>query len=698
MGEGPRVTNSVIIAVALAARRARPHPRAMTCLLRILSSLVILLAWPLGARAEVRAVLVGAGDYLYLDADLAGPANDVRLMAETLAARGIAPEAMTVLTSEPAGLPEGVVTGQPTRAAIMAALDRAATGAGAGDTVVFYFSGHGSRAPDLSGDEGGGYDAIFLPVDAGQWSGEIGAVENAIVDDELNLWAARVLASGAQLVGLIDACHSDTGFRALDGAGVARSVDESQLGIPADAGVNPATGEPAGPAPGLDGAFVFLYSSQSDERSYEYPLGETGLWHGEFTLRLAQVLEQAPDATWEQVLAATADRMTQGPVRQEPAGEGPLLSGQVFGKGAGTTRFRLDGDRLLAGLLQGVDAGATLALYSEGAGGDPIGTAEVQGATAREATLAAPPPEGAGWAELVASAPPRPLSLAAPVRADPGDGFDYSDWLAAIPAPEADPRLVPILVDGTVALAGADGALDPAGPGSTPRVVIAPGESPATALERTLGTAARGLRLRDVLAGATGQSLTGKAPLSVSYEIRPHGTAGGDAGEGADCGTPGPARAWDPAAGVAPCDQLWLTVTNVSGKAQDVSVLYMAADFAMQPIWPRANLSNRLAPGESARIGMVIEAPPGAATGLEELWVLAVPAEAARGARVDLTRLVEPARERDAAGGMLGWLADRLDAPHDDDGDSARARGFTLKPAALAMIRQTVRLNPVSPR
>ena len=32
------------------------------------------------AAAEVRAVLVGVGDYLTLDADLKGPANDVRLM------------------------------------------------------------------------------------------------------------------------------------------------------------------------------------------------------------------------------------------------------------------------------------------------------------------------------------------------------------------------------------------------------------------------------------------------------------------------------------------------------------------------------------------------------------------------------------------------------------------------------------------
>ncbi len=43
------------------------------------------------AAAEVHAVLVGVSDYLVLDADLKGPSNDARLMAETLAARGVDP-------------------------------------------------------------------------------------------------------------------------------------------------------------------------------------------------------------------------------------------------------------------------------------------------------------------------------------------------------------------------------------------------------------------------------------------------------------------------------------------------------------------------------------------------------------------------------------------------------------------------------
>lgn len=633
--------------------------------------------WAAPAQAEVRAVLVGVSDYVTLDADLNGPANDVRLMAETLAARGIAPAQMTILTSDPTNLPEGAATGAPTRDAIMGALQAVAAAAAPGDTVVFYFSGHGGQAPDQSGDEGGGYDEIFLPADAAGWKGSIGAVENAILDDELQIWAQALMDRDVTLIGLIDACHSATGFRGTGGEGIPRGLTPDQLGVPEDAVSAPAT------APlELSGNYVFLYSSQSDERSFEYPLGDTGLWQGEFTLRLSQVLAASPEASWAQVLAHVANAMVQGPARQVPEGEGPLLDMQVFGSGSAAARLEVSGATLKAGLLQGIAEGSELALYAEGAGGAPLGTVLAGKVSARETALAGDIPPGAAWAEVIAAPPPEPLSLAAPVRADAGDGQAYAAWVAALPAPGARPDLVPILVDGTVALAGADGVLDPDGPGSTPRVERQQGETEAEALDRALAVAAHGLRLREALAGATGRSITGKDPVTVTIERRP-GVLAGDA-----CGAAGGAVAWDPAEGAAPCDQLWLTVTNRSGKMQDVSVLYMAADFEVAPIWPQANGVNRLAPGESARIGLQIA--PDSTAGLEEIWVLAVPMDDDSGLRVDLTRLAATETTRGGpADALTAWFEQRLANPEEE-----RSRGFSTKPAALAMIRQVVRLKP----
>ena len=624
------------------------------------------------AHAEIRAVIVGVSDYLTLDADLKGPANDARLMAETLIARGVQPDNLTVLTSDPTGLPAGTATGQPTRAAILAALAAAAEASATGDTVVFTFSGHGAQAPDLSGDEGGGYDELLLPADAAGWKGAIGSVENAIVDDDLQVWAQSTLSKGVQVIGLIDACHSATGFRALGGQGVAKVIDEAQLGIPDD--VVPVQGTPAPP---LTGDFVFLYSSQSDQRSFEYPMAD-GTWHGEFTLRLAQTLRYAPDASWSQILSATTEVMVQGPARQMPDGEGPLLLAPVFGTGPTTDRFPLKDGKLAAGLLQGLAHGAELALYASPAGGDPLVTITLAKVTAREATFTTPAPQEALWAELVAAPPPAPLTLAAPVLADPADPTDYSAWTAALPPPGPNPELVPILTEATVALANADGVLDPEGPGSTPRIRSEPGETAAEALNRTLEQAAHGLRLRAVLAGATGRSLTGKAPLAVSIDRR--------AATGA-CDAVADPQPFDPAQGVAPCDQLWLTITNTSGTPQDVTVLYFAADFSVIPIWPSGNLSNRLAPGESTRAGLMIE--PGSTAGVEEIWTLAVPA-LVDSLRVDLTRLATPQMTRayaNRSAEMTLWLEGRMDP-------DAQSRGFTAKPAALTMLRQLVRLTP----
>jgi metacaspase-1 len=621
------------------------------------------------AHAEIRAVIVGVSDYLTLDADLKGPSNDARLMAETLLARGIAPGEITILTSDPTGLPTGAATAPPTRAAILGALDAATSSSAAGDTVVFYFSGHGAQAPDLSGDEGGGYDELLLPADAAGWKGAIGAVENALVDDDLLAWAQVTLSKGIKVVALIDACHSATGFRALGGQGVPKVIDDAQLGIPDD--IAPVAGTPAAP---LSGDFVFLYSSQSDQRSFEYPMPD-GTWHGEFTLRLAQTLRTADGASWAQALSATTEAMVQGPARQMPDGEGSLLSAPVFGTGPASDRFPLKDGKLAAGLLDGLAEGTELALYASPAGGDPLAGVTLTKVTVREATFSAPPPDTAAWAELVAAPPPAPLTLAAAVLADPGDPSDYSQWTTALPAPGADSDLVPILTEGTIALANADGILDPDGPGSTPRIRLEPGETPAEAVQRTLDQAAHGLALRKVLAGATGRSLTGKAPLTVAIDRR----AAGD-----NCDNAAAPAAYDPAKGVAPCDQLWLTITNASGTAQDVSVLYFTADFRVQPIYPTQNLSNRLAPGEATRVGLMIE--PGSTAGLEEIWTLAVPASP-DAPRADLTRLATADTTRAApADPMTAWLETRLDP-------DSQSRGFTLKPAPLTMLRQVVRLS-----
>ncbi len=626
----------------------------------------LLAAIPPGAHAELRAVLVGVSDYLTLDADLKGPANDVRLMAEVLTARGIPATEIAVLTADPTDLPAGVTTDIPTKAHIMVALANVSSRAQPGDTVVFYFSGHGAQAPDQSGDEGGGYDEIFLPSDAAGWRGDVGAVENALFDDELQAWAQPLLSRGIKLIGLIDACHSDTGFRSLpNSAGVARGLSPADLHIP-----DTAPSAPTNSTPALSGDFVFLYSSQSDQRSFEYPVGTSGLWQGAFTRQLAEVLRSSPKAPWAQVLAATAASMQQGSTAQMPDGEGPMLAETLFGTPA-PQRFPVQDGILQAGLLQGLNPGDELSLYASPEGGAAIAQVTLIQVNARSSTLPQGTPNAA-WAKRDQPAAPPSLQLAPPQIADPNDGFDYAPWIAAlVQYPNQGPAdLTPILTQGTLALAGPDGQLDPQGPNSTPRVTLQDDETTALALKRTLTAAAHNLRLRRLLASVAGRSLTAQSPLKLDWQRK--ATTG--------CANPGQPEAIDPAKGVQPCDQLWLTFQNSSGRDLDVSILYFNADFSITPLWPRQGLSNRLAAGETGRAGFQIDqnSPPAD----EDILVLAIQVEPGA-ARVDLTLLADPAATRGAG----DWYSNRLNP-------DTTTRSFSTKPAPLLMIRQAVRVRP----
>lgn len=157
---------------------------------------------------------------------------------------------------------------------------------------------------------------------------------------------------------------------------------------------------------------------------------------------------------------------------------------------------------------------------------------------------------------------------------------------------------------------------------------------------------------------------------------------------GTACAAPGPAQPLAEGHPLADCDQLFLTVTNTSGKPQDVSVLYLAADFTVTGIWPRQGLVNRLAMGERLRTGLQIT--PGTAPAREEIWVIATPAEK-DAPRNDLTGLASPEVTRSlSAGPAATWFGSRL---HPED-DSTATRGFSLKPPEYTLIRTALRILP----
>jgi metacaspase-1 len=156
-----------------------------------------------------KALLVGINDYAPCGAggpDLNGCVNDVRDMATTLRDLGIVP-----------ALPVNmhIVTDcRATRATILNELGWLVNGARKGDLLIFYYSGHGSQMPDMTGEELDKKDETICPHDF--------ATAGMIKDDDLRAVFSGI-AAGVNLEVILDSCHSGTGTRelaALSGADI----------------------------------------------------------------------------------------------------------------------------------------------------------------------------------------------------------------------------------------------------------------------------------------------------------------------------------------------------------------------------------------------------------------------------------------------------------------------------------------------
>lgn len=326
-----------------------------------------------GARADTRALLVGVSAYdesIGL-ASLRGPANDVRLLRDVLAARGVADIRVLADGVEGADL--------PTRAAILAGFAGLAADSRPGDLVFIHLSGHGTRQPDQNADETDGLDEVFLPADTGRAEPGARGIPNAIIDDEIGDMVLAIRQTGADVWLVMDSCHSGSGLRAAGPDVAVRWVDPAVLGVAADATVAEASSgmlEAHGRAPA--GQVVAFYAARSSEVAREVNLapdapGDSG-WYGLFTSRLAGRMQAAEGLSYRQlfqaVLADMNDAAVPGDARmQTPGWEGGLIDAAVLGGQAtsGLRQFAVTGDEVAAGLVQGFGPGTLLALVADAA-------------------------------------------------------------------------------------------------------------------------------------------------------------------------------------------------------------------------------------------------------------------------------------------------------------------------------------------
>jgi len=307
----------------------------------------LMLAPGASEAADKWALLIGVSDYIHGERmDLKGPTNDVLKMTELLLTKfGYQPESIHTL-----------MDGEATKANITDEMKGwLARSSRPGDTVLIYYSGHGSQIPDRDGDESDGRDEVLCPADVRR-----GAPGNEITDDELNRMISQIEATDITVI--LDACHAGTGTRALEFGESAQPMEYRaiDLGYPEPAETQRALSFEASEPDGMDllgGAsapggtrslggdnrlFTMIASCAPTETSastifYE---GLTRVWSGVLTYNLVRALEHADgETTYEQLMADVGRDVRKVNSQQTPQIEG-AISRPIFSNTSADIRPR----------------------------------------------------------------------------------------------------------------------------------------------------------------------------------------------------------------------------------------------------------------------------------------------------------------------------------------------------------------------
>lgn len=306
---------------------------------------------PSGARGQRRlALLVGVGDPQAPGVDqLPGTRADIAAMQNLLVqGYGFHPDDVCVLENHDA-----------TTAAVIAALRGALIDrAEAGDTAVFYFSGHGLRVLDGNHDEPDGLDEVLLTHDGGV--GEAPGLR----DDVLNSLMAELSKRTRNVTVILDACTSGSAMKSANTlVKAAPAFDRpfsDEPSAPTEAGWAPAS---------MDG--LVMLSAARDGTPAGMP-GDGGPSY--FTSALITALSEAKSqaATWK-VIARRVEPLLAARSRiQAPLFQG-AVEREVFeltevGSPLGWEVTHVSGAELeLAGVpLPGSGPGAVVAIYRAG--------------------------------------------------------------------------------------------------------------------------------------------------------------------------------------------------------------------------------------------------------------------------------------------------------------------------------------------
>lgn len=347
MSRSPRITSAILLALAAAAPAACSSPPEDD------ARRFRPLAEEVQVGPSARALLVGISDYAEVT-PLRGPENDVETMRQLLVTRyGFPPENVTILKNSAA-----------TRKRILAGIQEQVDETGPEEVCLFYFSGHGSQAPDrVGGDEEDGWDETLVPYD-----GRTGTVAD-ITDDELSRLFSNLKTDRAVVI--LDSCHSGSGSRGI----VARSIgpDENQALYVEPEQVGALAGTRGLVA--IEERYIVLTASRANQLALDAKID--GRYHGLFSYalwralarsspnttlrelmeigvplqmrRLEQKLNvdslpepqlESPEEFWDEPLFRLSDREPRLPwaeVQETDAGRGRVFGGAALGATRGST-------------------------------------------------------------------------------------------------------------------------------------------------------------------------------------------------------------------------------------------------------------------------------------------------------------------------------------------------------------------------
>lgn len=644
------------------------------------------------AAPAQRALIVGVSDYRGLPPrgtggagpfDLEGPKNDVPRMVRAARDLGVRDADLAVLANG-VSLP-GLRAGEPTRAAILAALADLAARSGAGDQVLVYFSGHGSQAPDLEGEEADGLDELLLPADIGAWQDAVQTVENAISDDEFGAAVQAIRDRGAYVWVVVDSCHSGTALRG--GPVVARpgleikGAPPSSFGVPATrirAAQAQAAGRSARPGGSLDaagagdGGVVAFYAAVAEEAAIggpqPLPDGSNTPPLSLLTFAITEALAAGGVHTYRDLyLRVQGYYDALGRLAPQPAFDGEF-DRALFGHERVPPRrwgVRRVGRELAAegGALDGLHEGAVLAVRdARDATGAPVAYLRVAQAGPTSARLepvahgavqagaAANVVAGVAYAgEQVEAGVPLAVRVARPPAGDTAPTARLlQDAVARLEsakggnvqfvAPDASADLYLRAGADRVWLADVAAGFDTTGRDQPPSLPVAAGTAP-DALAQQLGARLAAFARSQRLLAVT-RALESEAPssLSVSASVE----RGGRRPETAACGPvarqpPASARPLAQAAAddggvlrLRHCDVVYITVENTGDAPLDMTPLYFDRESGISYLENGQLDGIRLRPGESRTyVAPIQTADPASGRamplGLEQLVVIAVP-------------------------------------------------------------------------